>query len=448
MTRRSTSRRDFLNFSTQAAVAGALLPAWLGDLAYGNQNQNTTPNERPLVGSIGVGGQGTGIMHRAREFGDIVAVCDVDSSHARRAKEQLEKSKPDAKVETFGDYRKLLDRKDISAVTVGTPDHWHTKIVIDAMRAGKDVYCEKPLTLTIAEGQQIVRVAEETKRILQVGTQQRSENQSKEQGFLFLRAIATVRSGQLGAIKKVTVSLPLSTAEGGPFAAQPAPENLNWENWLGQAPLVNYCKERSHFTFRWWYEYSGGIITDWGAHHLDIAQWGLDVDKSGPLTIDGSQTKLPAIENGYNTPKNPTVLLTYPGDVVVEITTGNEFVMFTGEKGRITVNRGRVTGKPIEDQDKDKGLQDLTNEWMTKIYGANRKPGNHMGNFFESTRTRELPISDIYTQHRSVSGCHLANISIRLGRKLTWDAKAEKFIGDDEANALISRAQREPYRIT
>jgi predicted dehydrogenase len=440
-----SNRRDFLKTSAGMLAAGATLPAWLGDLTYGAQNPNAAAGDRPLVGSIGVGGQGTGIMFRALEFGDVVAVADVERNHADRARSEVEKARNDLKVEVHDDYRKLLDRKDISIVTIGTPDHWHTKIVIDAMNAGKDVYCEKPLTLTIAEGQQILKTVEKTKRILQVGTQQRSEFQN-EQGVLFLRAVATVRSGQLGKIRKVTVSLPLSTEEGGPFAAQPVPGSLNWDFWLGQAPKVDYCPQRCHFVFRWWYEYSGGVVTDWGAHHMDVAQWGLDVDRSGPLTIDGSKTVMPKIENGYNTPKYPSIVYTYPDDIVVELTAGDEFVLFEGEQGRIKVNRGRLTGKPIEDQDQDKSLQDLTNEWMVKLYGGG-KPGNHMRNFFESVKSRALPISNIFTQHRSVSACHLGNISARLGRKLTWDAKAEKFVGDDEADKMLSRAQREPYQV-
>ena len=417
-------------------TAGAILPDWLADLTYGAQNAATSANDRPVVGSIGVGGRGSGIMNEARRFGDIVAVCDVDKNHAERAKQSNE-----GKPEVYEDYHKLLDRKDIQAVTIGTPDHWHSKIVIDAMLAGKDVYCEKPLTLTIAEGQQIIKVAEQTKRIVQVGTQQRSE-----MNLLFLRAVATVRSGQLGKMKKVTVSLPLSTSEGGPFDAKPIPENLNWDLWLGQAPKVDYCPERCHFQFRWWYEYSGGIVTDWGAHHLDIAQWALDVDRSGPLTVDGSKTVLPKIANGYNTPKNPVIEYIYPGEIVVEVTSGNEGILFEGENGRIFVNRGRITGKQIEDQDKDQKLKDLTSEWITKVYNGG-KPGSHMGNFFECLKTRTQPISDVVTQHRSVSACHLGNISVRLQRKLTWDAKAEKFVGDDEADKMVGREQREPYQI-
>ncbi len=428
------NRRQFLQTTTGAAAAGALLPAFLGDLCYGYQAENKSKNDRPRLGSIGVGGQGTGIMNRAREFADLIAVADVDAAHAERAIQNT-------KAEALTDYRKLLERQDIDVVTIGTPDHWHSKICIEAMQAGKDVYCEKPLTLTIREGQQIIEVAKETGKILQVGTQQRSENNS-----VFLRAVATVRSGQLGTIKTVTVSLPLSTGVGGPFAKQDVPKSLDWNTWLGQAPLADYCPERCHFNFRWWYEYSGGIVTDWGAHHLDIAQWGLGMDQSGPLSIDGSQTKLPTVASGYNTPKEPVIYYTYDGGVDLRVVAGDEFVVFEGDKGRIKVNRGRVTGKPIEDQDQDKSLMDITNAKMVELY-PNGKPGNHMANFFECVKSRNQPISDVLSQHRSVSACHLGNIAVRLQRKLVWDPVKELFTGDDEANQMISRPQREGFEI-
>lgn len=428
------NRRQFLQNSTGAGAAAALLPSFLGDLCYGYQAENKAKNDRLRLGSIGVGGQGTGIMHQAREFADQIAVADVDAAHARRGIQNT-------KAEAYGDYRKLLDRQDIDVVTIGTPDHWHTKICIEAMQAGKDVYCEKPLTLTIQEGQQLVKVVQETGKVLQVGTQQRSQG-----NLVFLRAVATVRSGQLGKIQKVTVSLPLSTGVGGPFPAKEVPKDLNWDMWLGQAPKVDYCPERCHFTFRWWYEYSGGIVTDWGAHHMDVAQWGLGMDKSGPLTIDGSKVMLPHVDNGYNTPKEPVINYTYADDIQLQIVTGDEFVVFEGEKGRIKVNRGRVTGKAIEEQDADKGLMDKTNAVMAELYHSG-KPGNHMANFMHCVKSRKQPISDVISQHRSVSACHLGNIAVRLQRKVTWDPVKELFVGDDEANKMIGRAQREGYEI-
>ncbi len=428
------NRRDFLKTSAVAAGAAAA-PHWLADISQAYPEPKDK-NDRPRLGSIGVGGRGSGIMNNARKFADLVAVCDVDRMHAERAKQQT-----GGKAEVFNDYRKLLDRDDIDVVTIGTPDHWHTAICLAAMKAGKDVYCEKPLTLTVDEGKILVKAVKETGRVVQVGTQQRSE-----MGLRFLRAVATVRGGQLGKLEKVTVSLPLSTAEGGPFKSQPVPKQLDWNFWLGQAPEAEYCPQRCHFNFRWWYEYSGGILTDWGAHHLDITQWALDAQNSGPQTIDGGKTTLPHIPNGYNTPKRPIVDMTYPGGVLVQVVTGNEGILFEGDKARIYVNRGRITGKPIEEQDADKGLKDKTTQQMMALY-TNGKPGDHMGNFFHCMQTRKTPISDVASQHRSVSACHVANISCRLGRKLTWNAEQERFEGDDQANAMLSREQRSPYQI-
>jgi myo-inositol 2-dehydrogenase / D-chiro-inositol 1-dehydrogenase len=435
MNTRLTRRRFVQTSAGLAALAGN--PYWLTSRVRADD----PPADRPPVGSIGLGGQGTGIARRADKHGKVVAVCDVHRQHAERAKE---KHFNDAEI--FEDYRKLLDRKDIEAVTIGTPDHWHTAIALAALGAGKHVYCEKPLTLTIDEGKQLVAAVKKSGKVMQVGTQQRGD-----QYTLFGRAVATVRSGQLGKIKKVTVSLPLSTEQGGPFPAQPVPEGLNWDFWLGQAPAVDFCPERCHYRFRWWYEYSGGIATDWGAHHMDVAQWALDVENSGPLTIDGSTTQLPdPALGGFNTPKLVTVDYQYPGDIHVQLLAqppGDEGVLFEGENGRIYVNRGRITGKPIEEQDADPALKDSIMADVEKLFKGNTaKMGDHMGNFFEAWKFGKWPISDVESQHRSVSACHLGNLSIRLKRKLTWDAAKEEFVGDSEANAMLKRNQREPYR--
>jgi predicted dehydrogenase len=434
--KKQLNRRRFVQTSA-AAAALAANPYW----NVGRAPAQESKNERPLIGAIGLGGQGTGIARRANSYGDVVAVCDVHRAHAERAKE-----KHFAKADIYDDYRPLLDRKDIEAVTIGTPDHWHTTIALAALEAGKHVYCEKPLTLTIDEGKQLVAAVKKTGKVMQVGTQQRGD-----QTTLFGRAVATVRSGQLGKIKKVTVNLPLSTEEGGPFDTQPVPEGLNWDVWLGQAPAADYCPERCHFRFRWWYEYSGGICTDWGAHHMDVAQWALDVEDSGPLTIDGTATKLPQIAGGFNTPKLVTVNYLYPGDVHVQLLAqppGDEGVTFEGENGRIYVNRGRITGKPIEAQDADPKLKEATMADVEKLFKGNiAKMGDHMGNFFEAWKFGKWPISDVESQHRSVSACHLANISIRLQRKLTWDAAKEEFVGDSEANSMLTRPQRAPYAV-
>jgi predicted dehydrogenase len=429
------TRRDFVRNSAALAALTAS-PFWIT-----SARAEASKNERPLVGAIGLGGQGTGDARRASKYGDIVAVCDVQRQHAERAKE-----KHFAKADVFEDYRKLLERKDIEAVTIGTPDHWHTEIALAALDAGKHVYCEKPLTLTIDEGKKLVAMVKKTGKTMQVGTQQRGDQYN-----LFARAVATVRSGQLGKIKKVVVQLPLSTEQGGPFAAQPIPDGLNWDFWLGQAPQVDYCPERSHFRFRWWYEYSGGIATDWGAHHMDVAHWALNVENSGPLTIDGTKTELPNIPGGFNTPKFVTVDFTYPGDIHLQMQAqppGDEGVLFEGENARIFVNRGRLTGKPIEEQDASPQLKERIMADVEKLFKGNTaEMGDHMGNFFEAFKHGKWPISDVESQHRSVSACHLANLSIRLRRKLSWDATQEQFVGDSEADAMLTRPQRSPYQV-
>lgn len=432
-------RRRFLGSAVGAAVAaGASRNAFGFDLSVASLFTNSS-QDRPKIGCIGVGGQGTYIGHRARGYGDVVAVCDVQLQHAERAKEQY----GGGEIEVFGDYRKLLDRSDIEVVTIGTPDHWHTAPAIAALNAGKHVYCEKPLTLTIDEGKLLVEAVKKSGKTLQVGTMQRTDM------LQFARAVATARSGQLGKIKQIEVKLPGPAPSGGPFAKQPVPDGLDWDQWLGQTPKVDFIPQRCHGEFRWWFEYSGGMMTDWGAHYVDIAHWALGIVDSGPTEIDGSKTKVPKIVDGYNTPVDYDVQMKY-GDVLVKVTSGGDHgVLITGEKGRIFVDRGRITGKPIEEQDADASLKDPVMEAAKALFhGNDARLGDHMGNFFDAYQKGLPPVSDVVSQHRVVSACHLANISIRLGRKITWDPVAEKIVGDDEAQAMCSRTPREGYELS
>jgi predicted dehydrogenase len=425
MKKSGLSRRRFVQTTAGLISASALGPQWFTlPVANADEGEPTSKNDRLRFGAIGTGPQGMGITGRAQRFGDIVAVCDVDRTRAEEAKEKF-----GGQAEIYEDYRKLLDRNDIDAVTIGTPDHWHTAICLAALRSGRDVYCEKPLTLTIDEGKLLVRTVQETGRILQVGTQQRSDAR-------FRLACELVRNGRIGKLKKITVTLP-PAVEGGPFETKPVPENLNWDFWLGQAPYVDYIPERCHYTFRWWFEYSGGTMTDWGAHHMDIAHWGMGIENGGPLEIEGHGT-LPNIPNGYNVPNNFTVDYLYPDDVHVHVNIGDNGVLFEGDKSRVYVNRGRITGKPYEELAENPLPED-----RIRLHESN----DHMGDFVKSVRTREQPVSDVVSQHRSVSACHLANISMRLGRKLKWDPEQELFIDDSEANSMLRRPQRAPYQI-
>jgi predicted dehydrogenase len=446
-----TTRRQFLK--TAAAATAAASPYFFtGSNVLVQDAKAQEKNDRPLIGQIGCGGQGNGITGAARGYGDVVAVCDVDSQRAEESKQK----NGGGKAEVYEDYRKLLDRKDIDVVTIGTPDHWHSKIAIEAMQAGKDVYCEKPLTLTIEEGQQIIKVLDATKRVFQVGTQQRSSGP-------FAQAVAMCRDGRLGKIKEIWVAIGAGD-KGGPFQKQKPPANLNWEMWLGQAPLVDYIPQRCHYQFRWWYEYSGGKMTDWGAHHVDIAHWVVGADDTGPVSFDPKIAEFPVpFEKGYPTKDdhyNTAIKfridcpLGNDGAKIVICNIVNKDtcpeananfdngLLVVGDKGRIQFDRGKLVGGPVE------GLKDqpLPGDAIKKLYKG-KNHGNHMGNFFECIKTREQPISDVHSHHRAMTTCHLANIACRLGRKIQWDPKTEKIVGDEEAAKWTRREQRKGYEI-
>ena len=273
------------------------------------------------------------IAEKASLYGDIVAICDVDREIGDKARQQF-----DCKTPLYNDFRRLLDRPDVDVITIGTPDHWHTSMVIHAVRAGKDVYCEKPLTLTIDEGKRLTKAVQETGRVVQVGSWQRSDHR-------FRLAVEMVRQGRIGKLQRVEVVLGKNVT-GGPFQAETPPPQLDWNMWQGQTPDVPYIKERCHYTFRWWYEYSGGQMTDWGAHHLDIAQWGIG---SLPVSVKGT-AKLPSVVNGYNVAVDYAAEYQYANGVTMTVADhGRNGVMFIGSDGRIFVNRGTVSGKPVEE---------------------------------------------------------------------------------------------------
>jgi predicted dehydrogenase len=358
--------------------------------------------ERIGVGCIGLRYQGSVIAHKASLYGDIVAVCDVDK-HVRDPVKAAFGSTP----RDFEDYRDLLARDDVDVVTIGTPDHWHTKMIIDACRAGKDVYCEKPLTLTIDEGKTLRRVLADTGRVVQVGSWQRSDHR-------FRQAVEMVRAGRVGRLRRVDVVLGKNQT-GGPFPRRTVPPGFNWDLWQGQTPDVPYIAERTHYTFRWWLEYSGGQMTDWGAHHLDIAQWAIGGD---PIRIDG-QAKYPGVTDGYNVPIDFGVRYHYPDDVIVTVSDqGRNGILFTGDDGRMFVNRGTLEGTPVDQLVSDPltreswKLYDFDNLDRPQRAGKLEAIINHMGNFFDCVAARRTPISDIESQHRSVTTCHLGNLAM------------------------------------
>jgi len=433
---RKANRRQFLGGATALAGTGFFLGGRAASSAAG-QEKPKQKVERLGVGAIGMRYQGTVIALKAQMYGDVVAVCDVDR-HVRDQAKAAFGSTPYA----CEDYRDLLARKDVDVVTIGTPDHWHVKMAADALRAGKDVYVEKPLTLTVDEGKLLRKVVKETGRVLQVGSWQRSDSR-------FRLAVEIVRQGRLGKLQRVDVILGKNKV-GGPFKKRPVPDHLNWDLWQGQTPNVPYIEERCHYTFRWWYEYSGGQMTDWGAHHMDIAQWGID---SLPVQIEG-RAKFPNTPDGYNVAVDFAAAYKFANGVTMTVAdTGRNGILFTGEKGRVFVNRGTASGKPVEDLAANPLPREKFNVYGFDNLDRPERAGkldaiiNHMGNFFDCVQTRKTPISDVESQHRSVTTCHLGNISMRLGRALKWDPEKEQFTGDDEANGMLARAQRTGFEV-
>lgn len=433
----STSRRAFLKTATGIAAASSL-PVWFVERCLAQEAPRPAargPNEQLRIGLVGCGGMGTGDGKNSTRFGKMVAVCDVDAGHLDNARRAF----PGA--EGYSDFRKLLERKDIDVVICGTVDHWHTLVSMAAMKSGKDIYCEKPLTLTIDEGRRLVDVQKQTRRILQTGTQQRSSGE-------FRLACELVRNGRIGKLQRADVWLPAGLRQG-PFKTSEAPAGFNYDFWLGQTPKVDYVKERTHFSFRYWWEYSGGTMTDWGAHHNDIVLWTLGMDGSGPVSIEGKQL-IDMIPGGFTAASEYEVIYTYANGVVhtSRSTTASEWhggvkdpkgqqhgIRFTGSDGWIWVTRGKIEGSRPEI------VQEKLPDNAERVYAS----GDHMGNFFDCVRSRKLTTCPAEVGHRSASMCHLGVISIRLGRKLDWDPAREQFVNDAEAGKFIAREMRKGY---
>jgi predicted dehydrogenase len=463
----SISRRSLLKH----AAAASLTPVLWGATERFAASQE--PKSRLKIAAIGVGGshgmwrQGTGDSLWASEFGDVTAVCDADLLHCDEFNAELNKKwkdKPEAKLQKYADYRKLLAEAKPEAVVIATPDHWHVPIAIAALNAGCHVYCEKPLTLTIEEGDLIRAAVKKSGKVFQVGTQQRSQ-----WGMRFLEAVAMVRLGYLGDVKRAHVAI-----EGGPnnkaFEKETPPDSLDWNLWIGPAQEADYSSHRQK-EFRWFYDYSGGKITDWGAHHIDIAQWALGKDSTGPATISGA-CKFPSLvpdkfnfdayfsgkeklPNGNMTPTEFHLTLNYGDGIEIGVhhnyrneetnTRMQNGVLFEGAKGRLMVNRNRTTGGIYEQL--TAGDKEKIREEMTRLYKGKKPDENHMKNFFQCIEDGGEPVSDVESHVRTMESCHLCNIALMLGRELKWDARKRQFSGDEQATALMRRPRRAGFTI-
>jgi predicted dehydrogenase len=368
-----------------------------------------------------------------------VAVCDVDQSHVETAAKQF--TKDGRSPAMFNDLRKVMERDDIHVIVQATPDHWHTLINLAAVKAKKDIYGEKPLTLTIDEGKRLVKAVRANSIVLQTGTQQRSDKK-------FRLACELVRNGRIGKLKQVNVFVPAGLRDG-PFKTAPIPDGLNWDFWQGQTPNVEYLKQRCHANFRWWWEYSGGPVTDWGAHHNDVARWAIGLD--GPTDIEARALTQP-IPGGYNTPSEFEATLTWANGVkqVVKTTPDDtpyggvikkdgqrNGLKFEGTDGWIWVNRSDLSAS------KDDIIESPLPDNATRLEVSS----DHMGNFFDCVRSRKDPIAPVEGGHRSASVGHLIVIALRSGKKFQWDPAKEEFIGDSAkaGNAQLAREMRQPY---
>jgi len=419
-----TDRRGFLKGVGAATAAGWAFPAVLTGRAR-------AANERIRLGFIGVGRQGTSNLKAflKQDGVEVVALADVDAKHLAEAAKVASAAGPGPK--TFGDYRKLLEDRSIDGVVVSTPDHWHALATTDSCAAGKDVYCEKPLSLTVAEGRRMVDVARASGRVVQTGSQQRSDDR-------FRLACELVRSGRLGKIKEVRVLLPKVNFDGPAVADSAPPPELDYPFWLGPAPDRPYNAKRVHYLFRFFWDYSGGQMTNFGAHHLDIAQWGLGRDDSGPVAIEATATFNK--DGWFEVAETSRIVYTYDDGVKLVCLQGEgkgHSVQFEGEKGTIGVSRGSISADPKELLEQPLGDGDV------RLYVS----GDHHRNWLHCIKSREKPICDVAIGHRSATVCHLGNIAIRAGRKIAWDPKAETIVGDDEAAAMLSRPYRAPWRL-
>jgi predicted dehydrogenase len=416
------SRRRFLQNSL--AVAGlAGLPDWFVEetRSYAAEPVPRSANDKPGIGLIGCGGQGSGDCNWARNFGQVIAVCDVDQKQLAKAADQFKAP------HQYQDFRKLLERDDVHIVINGTPDHWHTLVNLAAARAKKDIYSEKPLTLTVDEGRRLVAEVRKQGTVFQTGSQQRSDPR-------FRLACELVRNGRIGILKHMLVGLPTGPREG-PFRPVPVPPELDWDNYLGQARWTEYNGHNAHWNFRWWWEFSGGQMTDWGAHHNDIAQWGNGTERSGPVEFDGKALG-EMIPGGYTATAEYRIECKYANGVKMTITNRAENgVKFEGTSGWIFVSRGKIEANNPE------LLEAPLPSGSTRLYRSD----NHMGNFFECVRSRKAPICEAEIGHRSISVAHLGVVSVRLNRPIKWDPVNEQVVGDKAANAWLKREMRKPY---
>jgi predicted dehydrogenase len=429
---KTLTRRTLLKSATGFVTSTIAVPYIVPSSALGGAG-TVAPSERLTMGAIGLGGQG---MHNLKNFLTcddlrVVAVCDVDTNHRTTAKQTVDKVYGNGDCAAYNDFRKILGRGDIDTVLIATPDHWHAILSIQAAKAGKDIYCEKPISLTIAEGRAVANTMKRLGTVYQSGTQRRSN-------ACFRFGVDIARSGVLGQLRTLHCYY-----HNGPTCppqkTEPVPKGFDYDMWLGPAPFEPYTHRRCHGTFRWNYDYSGGQLTDLGAHFNDLAQWANDSQYSGPIEYEG-WAEFPR-DGLFNTPVRFEVVATYADGVKMiyhdetEPGRGPRGNKFVGTEGWVSVDdTGKITASSDAIMQKARMSQ----------RGYEYMMGHHR-NFLDCVKTRSLPISNAEVSHRSVTTCHAGNICLRLGHKLRWDPESERFVNDETANRMLARAKRSPW---
>jgi predicted dehydrogenase len=425
-----TSRRKFLAQSAASLVAPAVVPS-----SVFGRNGQPAPNDQIAMACVGVGNMGTSDLRAFMrdERVRIVALADVDQGHLSRG---LELAKLNA-ASGVRDYREIIDRQDIDAVMIATPDHWHALITVAAARAGKDIYCEKPLAASIGEGRFVCDIVKQHGRVLQCGTWRRSSAETR-------KACELVRNGYIGELKSIEVGVPgkfaIKDGYTGLEEPQPVPENFDYAMWLGPAPVAPYTAGRCHFNFRWVLDYAPGYITDWGAHFLDVAQWGKGADETTPVAV--SATNVVSREKGYyDAPESFRIDYTYADGVLMTMFSTTEHrrwgIKFIGTEGWIFSENTRLDTEPAN-------LRDVQiKEHEVHLYTS----ANHQRNFIDCILSREPTAAPAETAHRAATICHLGAIASVLKRPLRFSPSAEQFAGDEDANAMLTKSMRDPWKL-
>jgi predicted dehydrogenase len=457
----SPSRRDFMASAGKGVAAVSLLGGFPA-IVPASVRGAASPANRINIGAIGNGRISRGHdlpglwKHDAAR---IMAVCDLDAHRVEAARELVNKHYSDATgktydgVKTYGDYRELLANKEVDAVVISTPDHWHAKIAIEAVQAGKDVYLQKPASLTIAEGRALSDAVHRSGRIFQIGSQQRSSPQ-------FRYAAELVRNGRIGKLQIVEVGLPGDPA-GEEEPVMPVPKGLNYDMWLGSTPVVPYTEKRVHpqvgYDRPGWLrceQFGAGMITGWGAHHIDSAHWGMDTEYTGPVEVWGT-AEFP--KKGLWDVHGPFRTEAVYADGVHMIVSGEypNGIKFIGTDGWIFVSRGNETvtaSDPVAKLQDPRALAASDPKIIKSVIGPNEvhlyESKDHHGNWLDCIRSRQQTIAPVEVAHRACSACLIHHMAMKLNRKLHWDPLKERFRNDDEANAMLLRPQRPPYTLT